>query len=240
MGIVHHYPGSEKQYAEADPFPGRSFTLPTTCPHPDCQASDCFIRWGTYPRLARTEITVYRIRIQRIRCKACGRTHSLLPDFLHPYRQYVTRLLQRAILLYLIQGLGWCQVEQHLPTYDGPARSTIREWVDAFAHGAGRLLLDVLIRQLTALDPLSELPEHPPPAHLDRVLDPVKRLSLGRAYLFWHLAEQLYADVKRRVPQIHFSAHQVIPFLLHWLQLQALPPRLFWNPALSTTPIDPF
>jgi hypothetical protein len=28
--------------------------------------------------------------------------------------------------------------------------------------------------------------------------------------------------------------------LLHWLQNQAVPPRLFWSPALSTTPTSPF
>jgi hypothetical protein len=28
--------------------------------------------------------------------------------------------------------------------------------------------------------------------------------------------------------------------LLHWLQRQAVPPRLFWSPRLSTTPITPF
>lgn len=238
MTSIHHFPGSEKEYAEAVPFPGRTFTLPETCP--SCHARDCLIRWGTFPRLARTETVVYHIRIQRIRCKACGRTHSLLPDFLHPHRQYVTRLLQRAILLYLLLGLGWCQVEKRLPAYDSPARSTIREWVAAFAHGAGRLLLDLLIRQLTALDPLSELPEHPPPAHLDRVPDPEKRASLGRAYLFWHLAELLYARFKFHMPHIHFSANYVSPFLLHWLQNQGLPPRIFWNPSLSTTPTAPF
>jgi hypothetical protein len=28
--------------------------------------------------------------------------------------------------------------------------------------------------------------------------------------------------------------------LLHWLQRQAVPPRLFWSPRLSTTPTTAF
>jgi hypothetical protein len=80
--IVQHYAHSAKHYAEATPFPGRLLALPDHCPHPDCRATDALIRWGTYERQALTGLQVYCIRVQRIRCKACGRTHSLLPDFL--------------------------------------------------------------------------------------------------------------------------------------------------------------
>jgi len=237
--IVQHFPGSVKLYAEAVPFPGRSFTVPDICPHPDCQASGCLIRWGTYERSARTGDVDYRILVQRIRCKACGHTHSLLPDFLHPYRQYVIRLLQRAVSLYLIVGLGWGRLMNRLPP-PGPARSTVREWIASFAYGAGHLLPDLLIRQFLALDPLAELPDTGTPSHLDRVSDPVRHFRLGRAHLFWFLAERLYAQLKLRSPRLHFAAGQLLPFLLHWLQSQALPPRLFWNPTLSTTPTTPF
>jgi len=39
-----------------------------------------------------------------VRCKVCGHTHSLLPDFLHLYRHYVIRLLQHMVSLYLNVG----------------------------------------------------------------------------------------------------------------------------------------
>ena len=180
MVIVQHFSGSVKQYAEAIPFPGRSFTIPDTCPHPDCQASGCLIRWGTYERLARTGDVDYHILIQRIRCKVCGHTHSLLPDFLHPYRHYVIRLPQHVVSLYLIAGLGVGCLMNQLPGL-GPARSTVREWIGSFAYGAGHLLLDFLVRQLLALDPLAELPDTGAPSHLDRVYDSIKRLRLERA-----------------------------------------------------------
>jgi len=237
--IVHHFPGSVKQYIEAVPFAGRTFALPDRCPHSECRAVGCLIRWGTYERSARTGDVNYHILIQRIRCKVCGHTHSLLPDFLHPYRHYVIRLLQRVVSLYLIVGLGWGRLMNQLPPL-GPARSTVREWVASFAYGAGHLLLDFLVRQLLALDPLAELPDTGSPSHLNRVSDATKRLRLERAYRFWLLTERLYAQLKLRSPRLHFAAGQLLPFLLHWLQSQTLPPRLFWNPTLSTTPTTAF
>jgi len=239
--IVQHFLGSVKQYAEVVPFLGRSFAIPETCPNPDCCASGCLIRWGTYERWARLPEEAYRILVQRIRCQACGRTHSLLPDFLHPYRQYVISLLQHTVSLYLIVGQGWNRLMDQLPgSGSNPVRSTVREWIDSFSHGASERLLDLSSQRLLALDPLTELPNTTSPQHLNRILDPAKRRRLERAHRFWLLAEQLYAQVKARQPRLHFAAEQLFPFLLHWLQHQALPARLFWRPALSTTPPSPF
>jgi hypothetical protein len=237
--IVQHFPGSVKRYIAAASFPGRSFALPDRCPHPACHGTDSLIRWGTYERWACTEGEDYRIRIQRIRCTVCGRTHSLLPDFLHPYRHYVLRLLQNVIHLYLIVGLGLGRL-MHQVAEQGPARSTVREWIRSFAYGAGQLLLDLLTRRLVTLDPLAALPDHAPPEHLKRISDPVQHHCLARAHRFWLLAEQLYAQVKLRQPWLDFAAAQFFPFLLHWLQRQVVPPRLFWSPRLSTTPTTPF
>jgi hypothetical protein len=121
----------------------------------------------------------------------------------------------------------------------GPARSTVREWVASFAYGAGHLLLETLLRHLLALDFDTPLPDEAP-EHLARVTDPLKRHRLEKAHTFWFLAEQLYAQVKVRQPRLHLSARQLFPFLLHWLQSQRLPARLFWSPALPTTPTQAF
>ena len=238
MVIVQHFPGSVKQYAEALDFPGREFSIPKRCPHPECQASDCLIRWGTYARWARTDDINCRISIQRIRCKVCGRTHSLLPDFVHPYRRYDIGLMQHMVSRYVMKGQGWSSLEQHMPSSDLD-RSTVREWVSTFAYGAGELLLDRLRYQVMTLDPAAELPDSSP-EYFQRVPDPEKRRRLERAHTFWLLAEQLYALVKTRKPRLHFAADQLFSFLLHWLQNQALPPRLFWSPDLPNTPTTPF
>jgi hypothetical protein len=237
MVIVQHFSGSVKAYCEAS-VRGHIFPVSEHCP--DCRASGCLIRWGTYKRRARTGEIDYLIRIQRVRCKECGRTHSLLPDFLHPHRHFVTQLLQQVVSLHLITGLGWHRLLDHLDPEVGPGCSTIREWSVSFAYGAGHLLSDLLTRQLLALDPLSGLPDVPLPQHFQRVPHPDKRRLLEAAHRFYLHAEQLYALLKSRLPQLHFAAEQLFPFLLHWLQNRALPPRLFWNPALATTPTAPF
>jgi hypothetical protein len=151
----------------------------------------------------------------------------------------VIRLLQNTIHLYLIAGLGLGRLLQQM-TEPGLARSTVREWIRSFAYGAGELLLDLMTRRLVAVDPLAALPDHAPPEHLQRIADPVQHPCLARAHRFWLLAEQLYAQVKVRQPWLDFAAAQFFPFLLHWLQRQAVPPRLFWSPRLSTTPTTPF
>ena len=238
MVIVEHFAGSVKTYIQATCAHGYVFAVPGRCPHPDCQVVDSLIRWGSYERGAITEETDYRISIQRVRCKVCGRTHSLLPDFLHPYRHFVLDLLRRVVSLYLLVGLGWRRLMRQLHS-QGPARSTVREWVASFAYGTGYLLLDRLLRHWLTLEPDAKLPEQPPD-HLDRVQDPTKRRRLEKAYTWWRIAERLYAQVKARLPGLHFTARQFLAFLLHWLHDQGLSPRLFWSPCLPTTPTLPF
>lgn len=240
MVIVQPFFGSVKEYIATVLTQGCPFSVPDCCPHPDCQASGSLIRWGAYERGALSGEVDHRIRVQRVRCKVCGRTHSLLPDFLHPHRHFVIDLLQQVVSLYLLVGLGWRKLRRTLRQRhrQGPARSTVREWVASFAYGAGYLLLDALLRHLLALDPSIDLPD--PPPHLGRVPDSDRRRHLKKAHTFWLLAEQLYALVKQRRPRLHLSAREFFPFLLHWLQGQGLPPRLFWSPLLATTPTRPF
>ena len=232
--IVIHFSLSVKQYAQAEICPGRDIGLPERCPQPECQAEHSLIRWGTYQRWACTERGDYRLRIQRVRCQGCGRSHSLLPDFLHPYRHYVLKVLYRVVWLYLIVGLGFERLQGELPSA-GPARSTVRAWIRDFAYGAGYLLVGALSRFLLMVQTQSELPGRPP-VQLERSRD----AHLSQAYHFWQLAEQLYAQVKLRLPGLHFTPSQLLAFSLHWLQAQSWPPRLFWNPTLPTTPVKPW
>jgi len=232
--ILIHFPISVKQYAQASTCPGRDIPLPEQCPHPDCQARLCLIRWGSYQRWVSAAEGDYQVRIQRVRCSACGHTHSLLPDFLHPFRQYELALLQQVIQLYLLAGLGFGRIMAALPE-TGPALSTIREWVAAFGYGAGHLLAGLLSRSLLAIEPEAELPG-PAPPHLRRSCDP----NLPSAWSAWQITEQLYAQVKLQQPRLHFSAPDILTFGLHWLQNQAIPPRFFWSPRLKTTPTRPF
>lgn len=237
MVIINHFSHTVKQYAQAEVCPGREIKLPQQCPHPECQASNSLIRWGSYKRWGCTESGDYCLKIQRVRCQACGRTHSLLPDFLHPHRHYVLSLLYQVAWLYVIVGLGFGRLMRKLPEA-GPALTTVREWVQAFAYGTGRLLLPAMVRFLLKLAPQAELPQTTPP-HLERSRG-MQQQWLKQAYQFWQVAEQLYAQIKEHQPTLTFTVSSLFPFLLHWLQLQSFSPRLFWSPALTTTPTQPF
>jgi hypothetical protein len=145
--------------------------------------------------------------------------------------------MQQVIGLYLWVGLGFARVWHKLPPLK-PAPTTVREWVRSFAYGAGYLLLDVLRRCVLALSLEVEQPVRAP-IHLKRSRSPEQRQCLKRSYHFWRWGEWLYAWLKENRPRLLFSARQLFSFLLHWLQSQRLPPRLFWSPDLETTPTSP-
>jgi hypothetical protein len=94
------------------------------------------------------------------------------------------------------------------------------------------LLLEVLRRFVAGLEPQAELPEGAPP-RLERSEQADK---LQQSYHFWRWGEVLYARMKALEVRTDYRAEQFFAFLLHWLQSQALPPRLLWSPRLKTTP----
>ncbi len=193
------------------------------------------IRWGAYQRSVKTGEAKYELQIQRVRCKACGRSQALLPDFLHPYRHYLLSLLQKAIWLYLFVGLGIGRLIERLPP-EGPEPSTVQEWVRSFGYGAGYLLLDVLRRFVMSLYAESDLSGRAP-LELERS---GHAEQLKKSYHFWRWGEILYARQKEVTPQMSFSDAQFFPFLVRWLQAQSIAPRIFWSPRLTGTPTTPF
>lgn len=74
-----------------------------------CGGED-LIRYGFYLRYAGRVL----VRIQRMMCKACGRTHAVLPSFLAPYRPYEMRVVERVFRLRL-GGVTWGRVAVLLP-----------------------------------------------------------------------------------------------------------------------------
>jgi hypothetical protein len=148
-------------------------------------------------------------------------------------------MLYQVVMLYLLEGQTYGRIYASLPE-QGPAYTTIREWVAAFAYGAGKLLLSGLMSALATvaleLDP-------PPPkvlGYLKRFRNPEQRQQLEHALHFWSWSEQLYAWAKNRQARLHFEAKSLFAFVLHWLQSQGLPPRIFWHEGLPGTPNIPF
>ena len=144
-------------------------------------------------------------------------------------------MLYQVVMLYLLKGHTYGRIYVSLPE-QGPAYTTIREWVAAFAYGAGQLLLPGLVGLDLEFDP-------PPPeasAHLKRVRNPEQRQRLEQAHHFLLYSEQFYAWTKNRQARLHFAAESLLAFVLHWLQSQGLPPRIFWHEGLPGTANTPF
>lgn len=70
------------------------------CPH--CHSHD-LIRWGNYERnviffskdITNTESLI--LKIQRVMCKSCGKTHALLPFGIIPYKQFTDEVISKIL-----------------------------------------------------------------------------------------------------------------------------------------------
>jgi len=72
---------------------------------PCCGSSD-YIKWSTYSRNViykeNDKVISEVLKIQRIRCKSCGKTHALLPDLIVPYKQLNMELIIDILLNYVV------------------------------------------------------------------------------------------------------------------------------------------
>jgi hypothetical protein len=91
---------------------------------PEQACPDCEVRlrpWGRYERTLRGYEGA--IWIRRGRCPECGRTHALLPDFVHARRLYEVEVIGAAIERTAARVGAWrSSVELEVPF------STLRDW----------------------------------------------------------------------------------------------------------------
>ena len=64
-----------------------------------CGHAGCLVRHGYYRRRLKTRQGTIVLRILRVKCKECGRTHAILPELIVPYSQ-IPADLQQCMLLY--------------------------------------------------------------------------------------------------------------------------------------------
>lgn len=62
-----------------------------------CKCEGCLNWHSTYWRHVITLSGKYKIPIRRVRCKECGRTFPLLPDFILKYRRYGADVILLAV-----------------------------------------------------------------------------------------------------------------------------------------------
>lgn len=69
---------------------------------PNCHSHD-LIRWGFYERnvifFSNDELTIESniLKIQRVKCKGCGKTHALLPFGIIPYKQFTDEVISKIL-----------------------------------------------------------------------------------------------------------------------------------------------
>ena len=140
VAIIWPYPAAVSSYVSA----GRQVDVPPQrCP--TCQRP--LIGWGGYWRWVRAPLVVERIWIRRGRCATCRRSHALVPDVVLLRRLDVVMVIGTALVLKVIDGLGWRPIAAQL---DVPL-TTLRTWWSRFrVHSP--LLLSTCTRLVVALD----------------------------------------------------------------------------------------
>lgn len=94
---------------------------------------------GTYPRLVYDSDSDWQeIRLLRYYCHGCGRTVSILPEFLTPYKRYALKEISRVFYLYFVINLSLCVIWRSLLT---AALSTICAWIRDWGYTCKHLIL---------------------------------------------------------------------------------------------------
>lgn len=154
MQIVFSFGKDVKQYLAA--FAAGCQYKPDRCP--ECETEGCLVRHGVYWRRPRDREQVYRIPIQRWRCKRCRQTVSALPDCLVRFRWYVVAVIEQVVSGREEEQMTWAQLQVGLWLH----LRTMQRWCKSIGVQAGRWLGAVqreLARQDSAsgwLDPQGE------------------------------------------------------------------------------------
>lgn len=61
-----------------------------------------------------------KYRLNRLKCKNCGKLHTELPDFLEPYKQYDAKLIKDVV--------AGVVTEDDIEAEDYPCAGTMRNW----------------------------------------------------------------------------------------------------------------
>lgn len=104
---------------------------------PQCEegCSDCHRKLHKHGRYYRSVIKrnkIIKIPIYRWLCPACGKTFSLLPDFLFRYRVHSGEILKKAWSLRYIKGKSYNQIQVFISAnvIGGISCKTVKRWDD--------------------------------------------------------------------------------------------------------------
>jgi transposase-like protein len=98
---------------------------------------DC-IRHGFYERYVIVGQESLIIIILRLKCKGCGKTHAVIPEFLRPYSPYQQDIREKAMKL-IYQGMARAETARKM----GLSRELLRWWRKAFEQRAPEVVLAI-------------------------------------------------------------------------------------------------
>ena len=133
-----------------DEFRPNSLPKPEVCAV--CGLSATLAYNGTYSRgvVVAVSFAFCEIRIQRLRCRACRVTFSLLPCFLLPRRQYEASIVAELSLTYIQGASSYRRTVRNAaddPESNRPAHNTLWYWLSFW--GCAEWSTEVLQRLLT-------------------------------------------------------------------------------------------
>jgi hypothetical protein len=80
------------------------------------------------------------VEIKRWLCKVCGRTMSVLPDFLLSFRHYVVPVIEGVLEDHCEKKLSWAEVKEKNSPENFPALRTMQRWCRSYGGEAARWL----------------------------------------------------------------------------------------------------
>ena len=127
---------------------------------PNCHSND-IIKWGFYERgvlfFSNTEqytVEYDYIKVQRVMCKSCGKTHALLPIGIIPYKQ-----LSSEVVIGIITKIASTNMEKAFSMFNFISEYTIKKlWLDFKKKHFP--LLSTLTKTRNVLKALSSLKEN--------------------------------------------------------------------------------
>lgn len=94
-----------------------------------CSRSACLSVHAYYHRTLKTPAGPVRMRIMRVICRECGKTHAILPSFIVPYSQ-IPAPIQAEIAQHCDSSRGFSSLMDRCPCIDESSiRSVIRSYL---------------------------------------------------------------------------------------------------------------
>lgn len=101
---------------------------------PECKTSN-LIYYGGYIRNIGISNEFLNIRIKRVQCKDCKRTHALIPDFIYPFFQYEKTYINFILLLINVRKKKDSEIENRINL----SRQLLSKWKQRFKSHETRL-----------------------------------------------------------------------------------------------------